>query len=195
MAKYVIDETTLSGLANALRGVTGEAQNYSTAEMIDKVTNILDSATYIMVDEDGNEVPAVYVDEELVLTATPNDIRIGTTAVTDNGVTEGEKEIPPYYVAEGRTRVAPGKELVINLYSHLAEYTRLQAVVCDYNTSMTNSVAATMVAINDKVYDVNSITEKASVIVDADKQSIKLGITNDSGSYLVVRYFTYKEMY
>lgn len=89
MAKYIIDESTLQNLANAIRNVNGENKSYTPEEMIDKVTNIMDSITYILVDENGNEVPAVYMGADTILTATANDIRLGTTAITDEGVTEG----------------------------------------------------------------------------------------------------------
>jgi hypothetical protein len=152
-----------------------------------------DTVTYLLVTEDGQEIPAVLVDEETVFTATANDIRIGTVAATSAGVTEGTKFIPTYITQEGRARIAPGKPLAINMFSDMCEYTKLQAIVCAYNTSITNSVAAEMVVVNDSLYDVHSIIEKASVTVDTEKQTINLGVTNDSNDYLVIRYFTYKE--
>ena len=151
--------------------------------------------TFIIQDAYGNELVATVTNRQVVFDATPNDIRIGKVAATQNGVTVGEKEIPVCHVSEGRARISPGKDLVVNLYSSLADYTRFQAIVCEYNTSLNDSVSGIMVAINDGVYDVNSTTKKASVSVSADKQSINLGITNETDDYLVIRYFTYKEIY
>jgi hypothetical protein len=61
--------------------------------MIDEVRNILDAATFILVDKDGNEYPAVYVESDAVITATANDIRKGCTAVTAEGVVVGTLEV------------------------------------------------------------------------------------------------------
>ena len=111
MAKYIIDETTLQNLANASRKVNGETKSYTPTEMIEAVTNIMDSATYILVDESGNEIPAVYVDSEQVFTATANDIRIGTVAANNDGIVEGEKEIPAYHTTTGLALTPVGDEL------------------------------------------------------------------------------------
>ena len=47
--------------------------------------------TYLLYDEAGNEFVGVVVSEETVFTATANDIRKGTVAVTEKGVTEGRQ--------------------------------------------------------------------------------------------------------
>lgn len=149
--------------------------------------------TYILVDEDGNEIAGVLLDEEVDLTATPNDIRLGTTAITDAGVTEGEKEIPNYLAEEGKRVIKSGDQLDIPLYSEICEYTHLQAIICVYNTSTSNSVAANKVVIGDNVYAVGSTDVLATVTVDTNSQTIKLGLFNDSDSSLVVRYTIIKE--
>ena len=193
MAKYVIDGETLTGLANAIRKVTGETRSYTPSEMIDVVTNIMETGAYILVDEDGNEIPAVYVDNETVFTATENDIRIGMTAVTEAGVTEGVKEIPAYYVTEG-TRII-SKDSAIFLPSKLYDYTKLQAIVCLYNKTLTDSVAAAKTAIQDKLYNVDSTTPLSSLIKNHDLGGVDFGIVNESGNMYVLRYFMYKEIY
>lgn len=193
MAKYVIDESTLQGLANAIRNVNGESKSYTPAEMIQAVTNIMESITYVLVDENGNEFPAVYVENDEVLTATANDIRLGKTAATEEGITEGTKEIPVYIAREG-TRVVPnGSEFV--LYIDGYDYTKLQAIFCPYNTNVDSSVAAEKVGINDKVYPVKSATAEADIIKDDSTKSINFGITNTSGVPYLIRYFTFKEEY
>ena len=104
MPKYIIDKETLDCLGNAIRDVNGETKLYKPSEMIDAVSNIMDSATYILTDIAGNEYFAVYTDSEIVLTATANDIRQGKVAVTDSGLTtgtmidEGGTVIPEGYV-------------------------------------------------------------------------------------------------
>lgn len=193
MAKYVIDSETLTGLADALRKVTGETRSYTPVEMIDAVTHIMETGTFILVDEDGNEIPAVFVDNETVFTATKNDIRLGKTAVTESGVTEGTKEIPAYHTTEGSRLVTNGSKLIIPIPDY--DYTKMQAIVCSYNTSLTNSVAANKVAINGKVYPVQSTTAEASVTIDDTNERIDLGLTNNTEGSLVIKYFSYKEIY
>lgn len=49
----------------------------------------IEDNTYILVDEQGNELPAVLTEEKVDLTAEASDIRIGKTAVIDDGVVTG----------------------------------------------------------------------------------------------------------
>ena len=193
MAKYVIDESTLKNLANAIRKVNGETKSYTPTEMIEAVTHIMDSATYILVDESGNEIPAVYVDSETVLTATPNDIRIGTVAVTDTGVTEGEKEIPSYITTEGYKLITAGSNFILRIPRY--DYTKLQAIFCPFNTTIPNSVAAEKVAINGKVYPAQSTTADSTIGLNDEVGYIDFGITNTSTKPWLIRFFTYKEVY
>lgn len=195
MAKYIIDSATLTGLADALRKVTGKTRTYTPEEMIEAVTNILDAAVYILKDEAGNEIVGVATENEVELDATANDIRAGKVAATAVGITEGTKEIPAYHTTEGFVKIPAGSELVIEMFSDRCEYTKLQAVVCAYGSSLEESVAAEKVSIEGKVYAVNSAEVIAEVSVDAENQAIKLGITNDSDNAVVIRYFTYKEVY
>lgn len=193
MAKYIIDSSTLTGLADALRKVTGENRTYTPTEMIDAVTTIMDSATYILVDEDGNEYPAVYVDNEVVFTATANDIRIGKVAATDTGVTEGTKEIPAYHTYDGFRVIPSGDNYYIPHDKY--DYTNLQSIICAYNTTVSNSVAAIKIVIEDNVYDPGS-TDSISVVTKDDENSrVDLGISNDSGGICILRYIMYKEIY
>ncbi len=148
--------------------------------------------TYILVDEKGKEVAGVMVENEAVFDATANDIRIGKTAATAEGVTTGEKEIPLYQTREGVQYIPAGSELVIKGLKNY-EYTKLQALVCVYASSMSGSVATEKVAINDKVYAAESTEVLAEVTTDPENKSINLGIKNEGTSPVVIRYFTYKE--
>lgn len=191
--KRIIDDETLLGLANALRKVTGKNRTYTPEEMIEEVTTIMEAATYILVDEDGNEVPAVFVANEPILTATPNDIRIGTTAVTSDGIVEGEKEIPSYFVNEGYRLITNGSKYTIPIADY--DFKKLQVLICKFNTSLTNSVSTEKVAIDGAVYNVSSTVKVAGVSKDVVGPKIDLGITNDSGSTYVIRYFMYREVH
>ena len=153
-----------------------------------------DVLTYILVDEDGNQVPAVLVDRQTIFTATANDIREGAVAATSDGVTVGTKEIPAYYTTEGVQGVPAGSEFKITIAtSNRYDYTKLQAIVCPLNTIPDDSVAAEKVCINDNVYVVGYTESIANITVDHDTKSINLNITNDTDKPFVIRYFTFKE--
>lgn len=152
-----------------------------------------DDNTIILVDENGVELVAVKTDEEVDLTATTNDIRAGTVAVTDDGVVTGTKEIPGYHTTEGTIVVKPGNALTIPYYSDECQYDKLQVIVCDYNTSVDDSVNTKMVVINNKVYDTSNMNELATVTVDLETQSIDLGLINTTDNSLVIRYMSIKE--
>lgn len=153
--------------------------------------------TYLLVDESGNEVLAVLMDEGVELTATEDDIRVGTTAVTETGVTTGTKAIPSYHTTEGVKVIPIGSvfETVPMADSEKYDFTKLQAIVCPFNSTIDNSVAAEKVVIDEGVYAVNSTELLSSVMRDREKKTISLGITNDSDKTYLLRYFTYKEIY
>lgn len=149
--------------------------------------------TIILVDESGNQVTAVLVDEETVFDATANDIREGKVAATEDGVTVGTKEIPAYITTEGVSIVTAGKEYSIELKSDVCDYTKLQALVCAYNTSLSNSVATEKVIINESMYPVNSTELLATAVVDVENGKITFGATNESNKPCVIRFITFKE--
>lgn len=188
----------LKAIADAIRGKTGKSALLTLDEMPVEISQIDgsydDTQTYILVDESGNEVPAVLVDEEVDLTATPNDIRLGAVAVTDDGVVTGEKEIPSYNTIEGYKLIPAGSPIQITNIVN-CEYTKLLLVVCAWNTKMSDSVCTEKVVINDNVYEVRSAESISVVIVDPENEIIDLGITNESESPCVIRYITYKEEY
>lgn len=156
--------------------------------------NVEDVVTYILIDESGNEIPAVLVDEEMIFNATPNDIREGMVAATETGVTVGEKEIPAYYTTEGVQFITAGSEFKIVIReSDRYDYTKLQAIICPFNTTVADSVAAEKVCINDNLYTTGDTTSLASTSLDHENKAISLGMTNDTDVLYVIRYFTYKE--
>lgn len=151
--------------------------------------------SYILETPDGKKIPAVLTSQEVVFTATPNDIREGKVAATGNGVVTGEKVIPSYHTTEMALYIPNGSEFTIPLPSmDKYEYTKLQAIICKFNTSKSDSVLSEKVVILDKVYNVGSDKALATIVKDRTTKSIKLGITNDSGHPCVIRCFTYKEV-
>lgn len=186
----------LTSIADAIRERTGETDKLTIAQMKAEIEYMPagdDGEAYILVDENGNEIAAVLTDEEVDLTATPNDIRLGSIAVTDDGVITGEKEIPSYYVGEGYRIITKGSNIV--LPHKLYDYTKIQAAICSFNTNLMNSVAVNKTVILDNVYDPNSTESLSTVVKDHATKSINFGIKNESDGTYILRFFMYKEMY
>ena len=151
--------------------------------------------SYILETEDGKEIPAVLTDQEVVFTATPNDIREGKVAATGEGVTVGEKYIPSYHTSEGYRIIQPNHKFTIPLKTlDRYKYTKLQAIICPFSKSISESVSAEKVSIDSKVYNVKSDVSISIVETDDLEQSIDLGITNSTDTPSILRYFTYKEI-
>lgn len=152
--------------------------------------------TYIIQMDNGEEVPAVLVGSETVFTATANDIRQGKVAASDTGIVTGDKVIPAYHTTQGFTIVTNGNELRIASLQDLDayDYTKLQVIVCNFNTSISDSVAASQVVIDENVYAVQSSESVSVISKNSIDKTVDFGITNDTGSPLILRYFTYKEI-
>lgn len=196
MAKVLIDEEILRSIADSIRKRTGATELIYPGDMSIEIKDgiPLDATqTFILVDEDGNEIPAVLTEEEIPITATPNDIRKGVTAVTGSGVVTGEKVIPSYYTHEGVRAVPVGSGFVIPIVDY--DYTKLQAIICPFNKNFDDSVSAEKVVINDNVHNVLSTDIITSVTRDESNSQINLGFINDSSKPYILRYFTYKEIY
>ncbi len=187
-------KSKLTSIANAIRERTGEDEKLTLSEMVAEIEYMPsgdDGNAYILVDEDGNEIPAVLTDDKVDLTATSNDIRKGSVAVTDDGVITGEKEIPAYHTFQGYRIITAGSLVKHTTEKH--EYTKLQAMVCSYNTSLANSTATEKVVIDNHVYSVQSAEPIAQVTVNYDTGSIEFGIKNETTRPQILRYFYYKE--
>lgn len=156
-----------------------------------------ETQSYILIDEEGNEIPAVLVSEETVFNATANDIREGMVAATDNGVTIGTKYIPSYNTSEGIKFIPAGSSFELNFAVdnlNLYDYTKLQAIFCLFNTNVSDSVKSEKVVIEDKVYNVNATEAIADINKDHDSKTIKFGVVNDTDKPYILRFFTYKEV-
>lgn len=156
-----------------------------------------DPGTIILVDEQGNEYPAVFTGQSVELTATTNDIREGKTAALTRGFATGEKVIPAYHTFEGTKLILEGQALTIensNASVNSYDYTKLQAMICSYNTDLSNSVSTEKVSINNNVYNVQSTVSISTVTKDHTSKLINLGFTNDTGGMLIIRYIMYKEI-
>ncbi len=152
--------------------------------------------TVLLEDESGNEIATgVVVGEKTVFTATDNDVRSGLVYAGDEGVSTGTKVIPSYHTTEGGVYIQPGAACEIPLSNmDTYDYTKLQVIVCLYNTSIADSVSAEKVVLDDCLYSVGSTTVIANVSKNADTKTINLGFTNNASNPIVLRYFTYKEI-
>ena len=158
-------------------------------------SNPITPKTYILETNTGERIPAVLVAEETLFTATKDDIREGKTAGTEKGVITGEKVIPAYHTHQGIKVIANGKEFSVSLPNMDAyDYTKLQAVICDYNTSLSDSVSTSKVVIEDKVYEVLSVIALSELTKSDDDKTIYFGVTNETGKPCILRFFTYKEI-
>lgn len=153
--------------------------------------------TFIITDENGNEITGVVTEQEQIFTATDNDVREGMVYASENGVSTGTKIIPTYNTVEGVRKITAGKPFEVTFYDslNLCDFTKMQAIICVYNSSMEQSVAATNVSIDEKVYAVNSSTIISTVSRDINNNKINFGFVNESENDLVIRYFLYKEIY
>ena len=150
--------------------------------------------SYMFVDEDGNEIPGALVDQETIFTATENDVREGKVFVSELGVKTGEKYIPSYQTTNATRYIKAGQEFSIPLVKNdLYDYTKLQAVICTFNRTLSDSVSVEKSVLNDSVYPVHSTIAISVVTKNDDNKSICLGITNKTDVPYVIRYFTYKE--
>lgn len=153
--------------------------------------------SFVLVDENNVELVGVTVGEETVLTANAKtDIREGAVAATEEGVVTGEAIIPNYETSTGVKLVKAGSDFQIVLTRHdTYDYTKIQCIICKYNSSANDSVSAEWVAIGDNIYGVNSTAAVATITKNTENKSINLNLINDSDDMYVIRYFTYKELY
>ena len=151
--------------------------------------------SFLLETEDGVQLVGVTVGEETVFDATPNDVREGKTYAGEDGVKIGEKVIPSYHTTEGYKIITSGSPFNIKLDNlDKYNYTKLQAVICEFDTNLSNSVATNRVSINNSVYDVNSTDAISILFKNDDTKTIEFGITNDSEKIQILRFFTYKEI-
>lgn len=182
--------------ANTLVGTLTQKGSLSGKVSANIRVNVEDTQMYILVTDDGTEIPAVVVSEETVFDATADDIRLGKIAATDSGVTVGEKVIPGYLAHDGIKIIRPNAKFEIQLSQNdQYDYTLLDCIICNFNTNASNSVAADKVVINDAVYPVQSTTAICTVTKNHESQTIDLGFTNETGKNQILRYITFKEIY
>lgn len=145
----------------------------------------------------ATDVDATYAQldtqEPVPLTATANDIRIGSVAVTDTGVVEGAKVIPTYQTKIG-TRVIQANAAIVLPESDKYDYTKIQATIAVYGTKISNSVQVDKVTVDNSLYTANSTDKLSDLIKDHENAQVDFGIINGN-TKAVMRYSIIKEEY
>ena len=150
--------------------------------------------TFILVDEEGNEITGVCVDNPVVFTAGDNDVREGMVYASDSGVSTGTKDIPAYRTEQGIYMVFSGEDFVMMFSDDYDtyDYTELQCIIAPFNTNLEDSVASDRIVLNNMVYPTNSSVPLSSVSKDNDNKLIKFNITNNTNQDYLIHYFTYR---
>lgn len=158
------------------------------AGLIDDLENP-DMVTYFVTLDGVNQARTqLHGQEKVQLTAGPNDIRKNTVAITEKGVTTGEKNIPAYFSRYGYSIIAAGSEAIIDKQE---DYKDILVTIAPFDTSVSNSVSINHVSVENSMYKVNSTTKLSDIVADTMNQQVKLGVTVDVMS--ILRYFVVRE--
>ena len=143
------------------------------AGMIDELENP-EKTVYLFTPDDGTTtIYAQLVGQEKVdLNATPNDIRIGTKAVTNSGVVDGDKEIPAYYSSYGSKLVYEDTEVIITIPEY--DFKSLMIHIASYNTKMSDSVSINAVSVGTEMFEAKTTTKLSDIIIDSTNEQIKV---------------------
>lgn len=162
----------------------------SYAELIEELDNE-EQVSYVLTNADGTQ--KVYAQlsskEPVTLTAGANDIRLNTSAITNDGYTEGTKDIPAYFATYGRKFVLADNE--VTLTSPEFNYKNIMVTIAPFNSSVDESVEVNYASIDDSMYEANSTTKVSDITVDLENETIHFGITVSELS--VLRYFVVRE--
>ena len=163
------------------------------ADLIEELDNE-EQVSYVLETADGGQAFAQLSSEEpITLTASENDIRLNTSAITDKGYTEGKKDIPAYYSEQGMRVVKANAKISLPAKNHnVYDYTKFQSTLALYNTSMSASVQVDKVTIDDSVYKANTTEKLSDLTIDHANTAVDFGITNGNTN-AVMRYFIMKE--
>lgn len=149
--------------------------------------------TLKLVDESGAEIVGVVTESVQIFDATPSDVRINKTFVSDDGIGVGENTITYRTISSSRI-IMPGENYYIPLRANdQYDYTKLQCLVAEFNTSTSDSVNVVSVVMNDNLYAANSTTVIASVSKNVENKSIDFNMTNNTDKVYIIHYFTYKQ--
>jgi len=163
------------------------------AGLIDTLENPDEVVYCVTADGENKAFAQLYGQERVTLTATENDIRKATTAITDKGYIEGQKYIPSYNTKIG-VRVIQANTDVVLPESKKYDYTEIQATLAVFNTSLSASVQVDRVTVDDALYKANSTTKLADLTKDHENEQVDFGVTNGD-KIAVMRYTIIREEY
>lgn len=148
--------------------------------------------TFVLTDENGTELTGVCTEKEVIFDATAADIKIGKTAATDSGITEGENTVT-YRTQVGYCLVLPGDQFSIPLSNYdQYDYTKLQCVITLFSSDYSAGATAHNITINDGVYSIETSQKISDITKNITTKSIDLNITNNTDNIYEISYFTYR---
>ena len=154
-----------------------------------------EQVSYVLQNAEGTDQKYAQLASEdpISLTATENDIRVNTSAITEKGYTEGAKDIPKYYAIQGMQVVLGDTDIKLIEKNHnIYDYTKFQATLAIFNNSLSDSVQVDKVTVDDSLYKANTTTKLSDLSVDYENEAVNFGITNGDTT-AVMRYFIMRE--
>lgn len=149
--------------------------------------------TFIIADENGNELTGVVTEEKKVFTAGLDDIRSGKIAANAEGIVIGMKDIPAYETTQSSYYVFSGENYSIPLEDgDKYDYTKIQGLIAKYDSDPVKRTAVDKVIIGDNVYAVNSTEILSTITKNTKTKSIDLNMINNTSDTYIIYYFTIK---
>lgn len=93
--KVIMDKEVFVRIADIIRF----KQDHENLLSLFDILGSLEDNLYVFVDEAGNELYGTLVGQKVIADATAEDIRLGKTAITENGLIKGTKEMLAYTYA------------------------------------------------------------------------------------------------
>jgi hypothetical protein len=178
-----------TALENQGKAPTDALSTY--AGLIDDLENPENIVYCVTTDGTDKTYTQLQGEQEVTLTATANDIRENTSAITNGGYTEGSKKIPSYQSRKGVSLIQANTAIVYK-DSQRYDFTKFQATLALFNSSISESVQVDRVTVDEAVYTANSTEKLADISIDHANTQIDFGITNGD-TIAVMRFFIMRE--
>lgn len=144
-------------------------------------------------DNNGNTFIGTVTDSEVIFDATRDDVKIGKTFASNDGVQEGI-DTRTYRTCIKNWLIFPGENYSISLSDYNRyDYTGFNAMIAKFNSTIVDSTAVEKVVLNDCVYNVNSTSILSTITKNQETKSVDFNITNNTDYTYVVYVSTYKE--
>lgn len=150
--------------------------------------------TIILTDETGNELGVgVVTDSAKVFDAGVNDVIVGKTFASDEGVQIGENT-KTYRVEMSTWLVFPNESCSIPLGNYdRYDYTGFQGIIVLHSSDYSSKAKTIGITIGDSVFSTETSEKWADITKDSTNKSIDLNIVNNSDEVYSIRYFTYRQ--